>query len=195
QGLLPIPEFLRHTTFREAPSLFHWRYSDRLLKILAWTGIAMSVSAVAGLTEMGPIWLSVGSWLVLYFLYLSIANVGQNFFGFGWESMLLEAGFFTAFLGPRHVAPSVVPILILRWMFFRTELGAGLIKLRHDPCWRDLTCLDFHYETQPLPNPMSWYFHRLPRASHHFGVLFSHFLQVVCPFGLLAPQPIASVAA
>ena len=80
-------------------------------------------------------------------------------------------------------------------MFFRTELGAGLIKLRHDPCWRDLTCLDYHYETQPLPNPLSWYFHRLPRSVHRFGVLFSHFLQVVCPFGLFAPQPIASVAA
>ncbi|MGI4830811.1 MAG: lipase maturation factor family protein [Janthinobacterium lividum] len=195
RGLLPIPDFLESTTFRDAPSLFHWRYSDRLLSLVAWTGLAISTCAVFGLTELGPIWLSVGAWLVLYVLYLSIVNVGQNFFGFGWESMLLEAGFFTAFLGPRHTAPSVIPILILRWMFFRTELGAGLIKLRHDSCWRDLTCLYYHYETQPLPNPLSWYFHRLPKFSHRFGVLFSHFLQVICPFGLFAPQPIASVAA
>jgi len=27
RGLLPVPEFLRHATFREAPSLFHWKYS------------------------------------------------------------------------------------------------------------------------------------------------------------------------
>ncbi len=144
---------------------------------------------------MGPIWASVAAWLVLYVLYLSVVNVGQRFFGFGWESMLLETGFFTAFLGPRHVAPSVIPVLALRWMFFRTELGAGLIKLRHDRCWRDLTCLYFHYETQPLPNPLSWYFHRMSKSGHRFGVLFSHFVQVVCPFGLFAPQPIASVAA
>ena len=135
------------------------------------------------------------AWLLLWALYLSIVNVGQSFFGFGWESMLLEAGFFTAFLGPSHIRPSVLPILILRWMLFRTELGAGLIKLRHDPCWRDLTCLFYHYETQPLPNPLSWYFHRLPAAFQRASVVFSHFVQVIVPFGLFAPQPFASIAA
>ncbi len=195
RGLLPIPDFLEGKSFQEAPSLFHWRFSDRMLDLVSWTGLLLAGCAVLGLTEAGPVWLSVAAWLLLYLLYLSVVNVGQSFFGFGWESMLLEAGFFTAFLGPRHTAPSVIPVLALRWMFFRTEMGAGLIKLRHDPCWRDLTCLDFHYETQPLPNPLSWYFHRLPKPVHRFGVLFSHFLQVVCPLGLFAPQPIASVAA
>ncbi len=194
RGLLPIPEFLKHASFREAPSVFHWGYSDKLLQVVAWSGLAVSACALMGLTEKGPIWLSVGAWLLLYILYLSVVNVGQAFFGFGWESMLLEAGFFTAFLGPDHTVPSIVPVLCLRWMLFRTELGAGLIKLRHDTCWRDLTCLYFHYETQPVPNPLSWYFHHLPKGLHRFGVLLSHFVQVVCPFGLLAPQPVASVA-
>lgn len=194
-GLLPVPAFLKRAGFREAPSIFQWKYSDRLLDITAWTGLIVSACAVLGLTEAGPIWLSLAAWLLLYVLYLSIVNVGQSFFGFGWESMLLEAGFFTAFLGPSHVRPSILPILILRWMLFRTEIGAGLIKLRHDSCWRDLTCLYYHYETQPLPNPLSWHFHRLPRAFHRFSVLFSHFVQVIVPFGLFAPQPIASIAA
>jgi hypothetical protein len=195
QGLLPAPAYLKRVSFRKAPSLFHWRYSDRLVDLVAWTGIVTSTCALCGFTEAGPIWLSVAAWLLLWVLYLSIVNVGQTFFGFGWESMLLEAGFFTAFLGPSHTQPSILPILILRWMLFRTEVGAGLIKLRHDPCWRDLTCLFFHYETQPLPNPLSWYFHRLPAGSHKFGVLASHFIQVIVPFALFAPQPIASIAA
>jgi len=193
-GLLPVPEFLRHTTWRETPSLFHWRYSDGMLDMVAWTGLGVSALALLGLTECGPIWLSVTAWLVLYGLYLSIVNVGQNFFGFGWESMLLEAGFFTAFLGPAQTQPTIIPILILRWMLFRTEMGAGLIKLRHDPCWRDLTCLYYHYETQPLPNPLSWYFHRAPKSMHRFSALVSHFIQVIVPFGLFAPQPIAAIA-
>src|SRR6185312_5620593 len=162
RGLLPVPDFLRHRTFRENPSIFHWRYSDRLLNAVAWTGIVASLCALFGVTGIVPIWVSVAVWLLLWVLYLSIMNVGQTFFAFGWESMLLEAGFFTAFLGPSRIQPSMLPILILRWMLFRTELGAGLIKLRHDQCWRDLTCLFFHYETQPLPNPLSWYFHRMP---------------------------------
>ena len=32
---------------------------------------------------------------------LSFVNVGQTFYGFGWESMLLEAGFYAIFLGSR----------------------------------------------------------------------------------------------
>lgn len=195
QGLLPVPAYLKGLSFRQAPTLFQWGYSDRRLDALGWTGLGLSIFAVLGLTEAGPAWVSVCAWLVLWVLYLSVVNVGQRFYGFGWESMLLEAGFFTAFLGPSHIKPSLLPVLILRWMLFRTELGAGLIKLRHDPCWRDLTCLFYHYETQPLPNPLSWYFHRLPRPFHRSAVLFSHFVQIVVPFGLFAPQPIASIAA
>ena len=45
-------------------------------------------------------------------------------------------------------------------------LGAGLIKLRGDPCWRDLTCLVYHYETQPVPNPVSPHLHAVPRWFH-----------------------------
>jgi len=194
RGLLPVPAFLQRSTWRETPSLFHWRYSDRLLDIVAVAGLVLSGCGLLGFTERGPIWISVAVWLLLYFLYLSLVNVGQNFFGFGWESMLLEAGFFTAFLGPAHTQPTVIPVLILRWMLFRTEMGAGLIKLRHDPCWRDLTCLYYHYETQPLPNPLSWYFHRVPQPMHRFSALVSHFIQVIVPFALFAPQPIASIA-
>ena len=193
-GLLPAPEFLRHTSWRETPSIFHWRYSDRLLDVVAWSGLILSVLALTGLTERGPVALSIAAWLILYVLYLSVVNVGQKFFGFGWESMLLEAGFFTVFLGPAHTEPTIIPILILRWMLFRTEMGAGLIKLRHDPCWRDLTCLYYHYETQPLPNPLSWYFHRVPKSVHRFSALVSHFIQVIVPFALFAPQPIAAIA-
>jgi Lipase maturation factor len=193
-GLLPVPAYLKRVTFRAAPSIFHWRYSDRILDIVAFAGLFLSVCALIGLTDRGPVWLSITAWLLLYFLYLSIVNVGQRFFGFGWESMLLEAGFFTAFLGPAHTQPTIIPIVILRWMLFRTEVGAGLIKLRHDPCWRNLTCLYYHYETQPLPNPLSWYFHRLPAPMHRFSALASHFIQVIVPFALFAPQPVASIA-
>ncbi|HEX5000709.1 MAG TPA: lipase maturation factor family protein [Terriglobia bacterium] len=194
RGLLPAPSFLRRADFSVAPSLFLWRYSDRLLDAAAWSGIGLAILALAGVVDAAPFWVSAGAWLALWNLYLSIVTIGQRFYAFGWESMLLEAGFFATFLGPSWMAPSVIPVLILRWMLFRTELGAGLIKLRHDPCWRDLTCLMYHYETQPLPNPLSWYFHRMPGFMHRFSVLFSHFVQVIVPFALFAPQPFTSVA-
>jgi hypothetical protein len=194
RGLQPTRAFLRRTTFLEAPSLFHAYYSDRFAAAVAALGASVSAVVLVGASEAGPPWLSLGVWLLLWALYLTFVNVGQRFYAFGWESLLVEAGFFASFLGPADSAPSVVPIVLLRWLLFRVEFGAGLIKLRHDRCWRDLTCLYYHYETQPLPGPLSWYFHRMPRALHRFGVLFSHFVQVAVPFGLFAPQPVASVA-
>ncbi len=86
-------------------------------------------------------------------------------------------------------------IWLIRWLVFRLELGAGLIKLRGDPCWRDLSCLQYHHETQPMPNPLSWYFHNLPRSVHRAEVLGNHLAQLVAPWLLFAPQPIAGGAA
>ncbi|MBI3316753.1 MAG: lipase maturation factor family protein [Candidatus Omnitrophica bacterium] len=193
-GLLPIPQFIQQVPFHEAPSLFYLTYSDRLLQGICLTGMGISAGLLLGLLDRGPWWCTTGLWLILWAFYLSIVNVGQTFYSFGWESMLLEAGFFAAFLGPR-LAPSLIPILILRWMLFRVELGAGLIKLRGDECWRDFTCLYYHHETQPMPNPLSWYFHHLPPSVHRFGVGFSQFVQLIAPFGLFAPSLIAAVCA
>jgi hypothetical protein len=83
---------------------------------------------------------------------------------------------------------------LFRWLVFRLEFGAGLIKLRGDPCWRDLTCLYYHHETQPMPNPLSWYFHHLPKPLHRLEVAANHLTQLVIPFGLFMPQPVAGVA-
>jgi hypothetical protein len=87
-----------------------------------------------------------------------------------------------------------VPIWLLRWVLFRVIFGAGLIKLRGDPCWQDFTCLDYHFETQPMPNPLSWYFHWLPGWVHRGGVLFNHLVEVVAPFFYFLPQPASAIA-
>jgi hypothetical protein len=88
-GLMPAPRFLRRVSFREFPSLFHFRYSDRLLRLAAWIGIGLSLALVAGVPQRGPLWLPMFVWLVLWVLYLSIVNIGQVFYSFGWESILL----------------------------------------------------------------------------------------------------------
>ena len=48
RGMLPIPRFVERVPFRQAPSLFHLRYSDRLFAACAWTGCAVSVALLAG---------------------------------------------------------------------------------------------------------------------------------------------------
>src|SRR6266542_3081658 len=193
-GLLPAPRFLRQVSFLQFPSLFHLRYSDRLLLAVAWSGAGLSLAMAAGLFELVPSWVSILAWFALWALYLSIVNVGQTFYAFGWETLLLETGFLAIFLGPAWTVPQLPLVYLVRWLVFRVEFGAGLIKIRGDQCWRDLTCLYYHHETQPMPNPLSWYFHHLPKRLHRVEVVGNHFAQLVVPFFLFFPQPIASVA-
>jgi hypothetical protein len=194
-GLLPVPEFVRRVPFRRSPSLFHWRFSDRLLVGVSWTGAGLAALTVIGVTERLPLPVSMLVWLVLWLLYLSIVNVGQRWYGFGWESLLLEVGFLAIFLGNADTAAPLPLLLALRWVLFRLEFGAGLIKWRGDRCWRDLTCLYYHHETQPMPGPLSWWFHHLPRPLHRVEVAANHVTQLVLPFGLFLPQPVSGACA
>lgn len=194
-GLLPIPEFVQAVPFRRAPSLFHLRYSDRFFAAVAAAGAVLAAATVLGVADLLPLPLTMLVWFVLWALYLSIVNVGQVWYSFGWESLLLEAGVLAMFLGNAETAPPFVMLILLRWLLFRLEFGAGLIKMRGDRCWRDLTCLYYHHETQPMPGPLSWYFHHLPRPLHKVEVAGNHVTQLVVPFGLFAPQPVAGIAA
>lgn len=195
RGLLPVPAYLARAGRRGGPTLFRWRYSDRLLTAVGWLGLLVALSLVVGLPQSGPPWVPMLAFVLLYLLYLSIVNVGQVFYGFGWESLLLEAGFLAAFLGSDGVAPPTLVLLAFCWLLFRVEFGAGLIKMRGDACWRDLTCLYYHHETQPMPGPFSAHFHALPKPLHKVEVAANHVVQLGVPFLLFAPQPIATWAA
>lgn len=190
RGLLPLGPFLERVPFRAAPGLFHLTgASDRAIGAAAWTGAGLALVAVTGLSDaFGPL-VSVAVWAALWALYLSFVNAGQLFYGYGWETLLLETGFLAIFLGSSDVTPTWVTIWLVRWLLFRVMFGAGLIKLRGDPCWRNLTCLDFHYETQPLPNPLSWHLHRSPKLVHRAGVAFTHAVQLGAPWLVLVPGP------
>nr|WP_239091789.1 lipase maturation factor family protein [Streptomyces sp. SID14478] len=195
RGMLPVPAHLARVPWRRAPTLFRLHYSDRFFAGCAWTGAAVAAALLAGADGLVPLWGAMLLWLVPWGLYLSIVNVGQTWYGFGWESLLLEVGFLAVFLGNDEVAPPVLVLFLLRWVLFRVEFGAGLIKLRGDRCWRNLTCLYFHHETQPMPGPLSWFFHRLPRPLHRAEAAANHVTQLAVPFLLFTPQPVASAAA
>ncbi len=192
-GLLPVPLFVKQVSFSNTPSIFIWFPRDAAFTAAAWVGILLSCLVVTGISSRYT-WLSVTVWVTIYLLYLSFVNVGQTFYGFGWESILLECCFFAIFLGGSNVIPQQIPIWMFRWLLFRIMFGAGLIKLRGDPCWRDLTCLNYFYETQPMPNPWSWYYHWAPQWVNKGGVLFNHFAELIVPFFYFLPQPIAGIA-
>ena len=195
RGLLPVPDYLEGFSDRRRPTLFRWRYSDRLLRTVCGAGMGVSALLVAGLPQLGPPWLPLIAFLALWLLYMSIVNVGQTFYGFGWEMLLLEAGFTVAFLGSDQTEPPRTIMILVAWLVFRLEFGAGMIKIRGGREWRDLTALYYHHETQPMPGPLSRQAHLLPKPFHRLEVLGNHVAQLVVPFFLFAPQPVGSAAA
>jgi len=202
-GLLPVDSFLERVEntlgsptagFVRLPSLFWFAHSDAILQLAAWAGFALSCIVVAGYANaivMAALWA----------LYMSFVHVGQDWYGYGWEIQLLETGFLAIFLCPpldgrpfSKRAPPVAVLWLFRWLIFRIMLGAALIKLRGDSCWRDLTVLYYHFETQPIPNPLSRWFHFLPHVMLKAGVLFNFLAELIAPWFAFYPRSARRIA-
>ncbi|UOQ54194.1 lipase maturation factor family protein [Hymenobacter cellulosivorans] len=196
-GLLPVGLFLEqvsHTLgsdgagFLRLPSLFWLGHSDAALLVAAWAGLALSLLVVAGFANMPLL-------ALLWVLYMSFVNVGQEWYDYGWEIQLTETGFLAIFLCPvlelrpfPRTAPPLPIIVLFRWLIFRIMLGAGLIKVRGDEVWRNSTALYYHFETQPIPGPLSRWFHFLPRAALQIGVWFNWLAELVVPLFAFSPR-------
>jgi len=83
---------------------------------------------------------------------------------------------------------------LFRWLIFRIMLGSALIKLRGDECWRDLTALYYHFETQPIPGPLSRWFDFLPRWILKAGVLFNFLAELIAPWFAFYPRRARHIA-
>ncbi|HEX2521152.1 MAG TPA: lipase maturation factor family protein, partial [Terriglobia bacterium] len=203
EGLLPVSLFFQRaerflgsiqSAFVQFPSIFWFNSSDLFLSAMSWVGVVLSAALLLGFAN--------GVLLIaLWAIYLSFVHIGQDWYSYGWEIQLLETGFLAVFLCPfldgrpfpRRPPPTAV-IWLFRWLIFRVMLGAGLIKLRGDSCWRDLTCLYYHYETQPIPNPLSSLLHFMPHWFHQLGTLWNHFVELVTPWCAFGPRRLRHVA-
>ncbi len=202
-GLLPVGEYLERVTdavgskangFIRAPSLFWFDHSDTSLLIGAWIGFLLACLVAAGFANAIIL-------AVLWFLYLSFVHVGQEWYGFGWEIQLTETGFLAIFLCPLldmrpfpRAAPPMPVIVLFRWLTFRIMLGAGLIKIRGNTIWHDGTALFYHFETQPLPGPLSRWFHFLPRLLLKTGVWMNHLAELIAPWFVFWPRLARQIA-
>jgi len=196
RGILPFGEYLEAVrallgpkSLRVVPTLFWLGAGDLALEGLCWTGAAFSVFLLLG-------WWPVPVLVVLWVLYLSVFTAGRVFLGFQWDILLLETGFLAIFLAPftrRLRIPTAEPPRVVRglyrWLLFRLVFMAGAVKLLSgDRAWRNLTALNFHYETQPIPSLASWYVHGLPEWFQRMSVAGVFFFELVLPFFIFAPR-------
>lgn len=190
EGILPIESYLellkfhlKKRRFYFAPSVFWINCSDRALLGVTALGTILSVLL---LFNVFP-WLIL---LLLYVLYISIVSTGQDFLSFGWEGFLLEVTFNAIFLSLTPV-PNPFVWISLNLVLFRFHFQGGIVKLLSgDINWRNLTGVAYHYQSQPLPNTIAWYAHKLPLWFQKLSTALMLLIEIIVPFGMLGNQEI-----
>lgn len=192
QGILPAADFFGAVDrsygaekYWLLPSLFWLNPSDTAIVAVGVVGCLLAVSLFL---NRWPRLCLVG----LYLCYLSLYHAGRVFMSFQWDILLLECGFLAIFLS---ASPRLFTWLY-RWLLFRFMLQSGLVKLMSgDRTWLDLTALDFHFHTQPLPTALAWYADKLPHAILQGGVVFTFVVELLLPFFILMPRRPRALAA
>jgi predicted DCC family thiol-disulfide oxidoreductase YuxK len=191
-GILPAGEYfaaahqtLGNSAYRLLPSLFWVNSSDTTLVAGAIVGM------VLGLLVVVDRWTRL-SLIGLFALYLSYMYAGQEFMSFQWDALLLEAGFLSIFL----TGGSRIVVWLYRWLVFRYLFMAGVVKLLSgDPTWHDLTALEYHFWSQPLPTPLAWYAAQLPSWLLIAGTAATLAVELGSVFLIFLPRRIRAVAA
>ena len=186
RGILPVAEFLPAArqylgaaAYWSLPTVLWFNSGNAFIKADWIVGAGFSLALLLGLS-----WRAIR--IALFLLYLSLVTASQVFLSFQWDALLLEAGFLAIFLGS-----SPLIVRLFRWLLFRLMFLSGAVKLLSgDPSWRSFTALPVHYETQPLPTPLAWYFYQLPGWFHRGSVGVVFFVELLVPFLIFAPRRI-----
>jgi lipase maturation factor 1 len=174
------------------PTLGWLGAGDTALSLMCHGGAAAAALAALGFSQ-GPLF------AVCFALYLSLVHLGQTFLSFQWDILLTETGFLALLLAPwdhlrprrpsREPPPAPVAIWLLRVLVFKLMWSSGVTKLAWgDPTWRNLTALDYHYWTQPIPNSLSWYANQLPPLAQRVSCALMLAVELVVPFLVFAPR-------
>ncbi len=170
------------------PTLCWLNSSDGFIHFLCAAGATLSVLLIIGLM---PIFCLV----LLFTLYLSLTIAGQTFFSFQWDILLLETGFLAIFLAPgswwlrREPPPARITVFLLQFLLFKLMLMSGIVKLTSgDPSWSNLTALDYHYWTQPLPTVLGWWADKSPEWVKHVSTAVTLAVETLVPFLIWFPR-------
>jgi lipase maturation factor 1 len=203
QGILPVGRYLQAAheqlgsdAFFLLPTLCWFNSSDAFLHFLCAAGAGVSIFLMIGLARGLSLFL-------LFVFYLSLTIAGQTFLGFQWDILLLETGFLAIFFAPwqwRKKAEgsarfSRIGFFLLKLLLFKLMLMSGVVKLSSgDDCWRNLTALDYHYWSQPLPTVIGWWADQHAEWFKKFSVAFCLVVEIIVPFFIWAPRRLRHIA-
>src|SRR5436190_11232324 len=212
-GMSPVSQFLPAVrrqlgpdAYTLLPTLCWFSSSNASLHFLCGSGVLCSLLLIFGIAP-------AVSLVALFVLYLSLTIAGQVFFSFQWDVLLLETGFSSMFFSPWRLWPrklsvrpgatipattpvSRVGLFLLKLLLFKLMLMSGMVKLTSgDDSWWNLTALDYHYWTQPLPTVLGWWSDQHAEWFKKFSVAFCLVVEIVVPFFIWAPRRLRHIAA
>src|SRR5437867_417758 len=213
-GVSPVNQFLPAVhaqlgkdAYALLPTLCWFNSSNAFLHFLCGGGVLLSVLLIFGIAP-------TLSLVALFAFYLSLTIAGQTFLSFQWDVLLLETGFLSIFLAPWRLWPreliclpgspppataapvSRAGLFLLKFLLFKLMLMSGIVKLTSgDDCWWNLTALDYHYWSQPLPTVFGWWADKSPEWFKHFSVAFCLVVEIIIPFFIWAPRRPRLIAA
>jgi len=211
-GVSPLNQFLPavyerfgRSAYSLLPTLCWFDSSNGFLHFLFGGGVVLSLLLILGIAP-------ALSLVVLFVFYLSLTIAGQTFLSFQWDILLLEIGFLSIFLAPWRLWPrelmwllrppnAATPVsrpalFLLKFLLFKLMLMSGVVKLTSgDDCWWNLTALDYHYWSQPLPTVFAWWADKSPEWFKHFSVAFCLVVEIIVPFFIWAPRRPRLIAA
>jgi predicted DCC family thiol-disulfide oxidoreductase YuxK len=218
-GITPVREFLPAARAQLGdralsilPTLCWFNSSDAFLHFLCGGGVALSLLLIFGIA---PALSLVG----LVVSYLSLTIAGQTFLSFQWDILLIETGFLSIFLAPwrlsvaaavsaaKHTPTtgetpvttdppiSCAALFLLKLLLFKLMVISGVVKLTSgDDSWWDLSALDYHYWSQPLPTVIGWWADQSPEWFKKFSVAFCLVVEIIVPVFIWAPRRLRLLA-
>jgi lipase maturation factor 1 len=223
-GVSPVNQFLPAVraqmgphAYTLLPTLCWFNSSNAFLHFLCGGGVLVSLLLIFGIAP-------AISLVALFACYLSLTIAGQVFFNFQWDVLLLETGFLSIFFAPWRLWPrglillprpsafghlprdnplpatappvSSAGLLLLKLLLLKLLLMSGVVKLTSgDDSWWNLTALDYHYWSQPLPTLFGWWADKGPEWFKHFSVAFCLIVEIIVPFLIWAPRGLRLIAA
>lgn len=185
RGLLPARETLAQAAAQglgawEMPTLFWFGASDTALVAGVCAGALLAVLALVGFAPRLCFLLTAP-------LYLSYAEVCQDFLSFQWDNMLVETTLLAAFLPASHA--SRLAHFAFRVLLFKLYFESGIAKWQsHLGDWHDGSAMTYYYETAPIPTWLAWYAHHLPAWWHHLESRGALVLELVIPWLVWGPR-------
>ncbi len=206
-GITPVSEFLPAARAQLGdhamsilPTLCWFNSSDAFLHFLCGGGVVLSLLLIFGIA---PALSLVG--LVIFYLSFAATSDGvlNPFLSYQWDNLLIETGFLAIFFAPWRLwctkanEPPVsrAAIFLLKLLLFKLMVMSGVVKLTcGEDAWWNLTALDYHYWSQPLPTVIGWWADQHPEWFKKFSVAFCLVVEIVVPFFIWAPRRLRLVA-